>query len=45
MVAGIRRVRDILYEFKEEFLPEQFVMDAMQDTEEEYDQKKTEGQI
>ena len=33
---GITRVRDVLYEFKEGFLPTQFIVDAMEVAKEEY---------
>ncbi|MGL4645720.1 MAG: hypothetical protein ACRCVL_01170 [Cetobacterium sp.] len=40
MVAGITRVQDILYEFKKEFLSEQFFIDAMEEAKKDYDQKE-----
>lgn len=39
-VAGIVKVRDILYEFKEGFLPVQCIIDAMEEAKEEYSRQE-----
>ena len=39
MEVGITRVRDVLYEFKEGFLPTQFIVDAMEEAKEEYSEQ------
>lgn len=38
--VGITRVRDVLYEFKEGFLPEQYVIDTMEEAKEEYSRQE-----
>lgn len=38
--VGITKVRDILYEFKEGFLPEQFIVDAMQEAKEDFNRQE-----
>lgn len=40
MEVGITRVRDVLYEFKEGFLPTQYVVDAMEVAKEEYSKQE-----
>ncbi len=37
---GITRVRDVLYEFKEGFLPIQYIVDAMDEAKEEYSKQE-----
>jgi len=39
MEVGITRVRDVLYEFKEGFLPTQFIVDAMEEAKEDYSEQ------
>uniref|UniRef100_A0A9J7XN67 Reverse transcriptase domain-containing protein n=1 Tax=Cyprinus carpio carpio TaxID=630221 RepID=A0A9J7XN67_CYPCA len=40
MEVGITRVRDVLYEFKEGFLPTQFIVDAMEEAKEDYSEQE-----
>ncbi len=40
MEVGITRVRDVLYEFKEGFLPTQYIIDAMEMAKEEYSKQE-----
>ncbi len=40
MEVGITRVRDVLYEFKEGFLPMQYIVDAMDEAKEEYSKQE-----
>lgn len=40
MEVGITRVRDVLYEFKEGFLPMQCIVDAMEEAKEEYSKQE-----
>lgn len=43
--VGILKVRDILYEFKEGFLTEQYVIDTMEEAKEEYNRKEIEKNL
>lgn len=38
--VGITRVRDVLYEFKERFLPVQYVVDAMEEAKEDFSRQE-----
>lgn len=40
MEAGVNRVRDVLYEFKEGFLPVQCIVDAMEEAKEDYSRQE-----